>query len=85
MRWSWWCVIWCVCIDSLIAVNMQQLCTRAAAMKQEDPRRLACVIDLIYRDQIGIYNDDDISKADPLSVFTAMQLTTGHSWQNLIS
>ena len=70
---------------TVMAVDMQQLCARASAIQREDHRRFACVIDLIYRDQIGAYNEYDISMYDPLVVFTSMQLTTGHSFQNLVT
>ena len=79
------CMIFVVICSAVTdAVTMQDLCRRAEAMKQEEPKKFSCVIDMIYRDQLGEYTLYDISRADPRAVFKAMQLTTGHSFENLV-
>lgn len=70
--------------SAVVAINMQQLCERAANIKAIEPRRFSCVVDLIHRHQTGSYKQYDVSVAEPLSVFESMNLTPGHSFQNLV-
>lgn len=67
------------------AISMHQLCSRAEAIKAEEPQRFSCVIDLIYRDQTGSRTTFDIAAAEPRAIFYTMHLTNHDSFQNLVS
>lgn len=69
---------------SVQAVTMIQLHTHALALQREDPHKLQWVVDMMWREHMGYLSPRPIAMDQPREIMESLEMTGGHSLQNLV-
>ena len=71
-------------IASVQAVTMIQLHTHALVLQREDPQKLQWAVDMMWREHMGYFNPKPIAIEKPTEFLEVLDMTGGHSLQNLV-